>query len=57
MTDPYEREEQDICEREAAGEITHEQAAKELRELARWAREELEERAEDAYREVMDNGY
>lgn len=50
------RDEQDIDEREMLGDISAEQANRERRELARWMREEQRERAENAYREVMDNG-
>jgi hypothetical protein len=53
--DAYEREEEDICRREAEGEITHKQAQEELSQLRRDYRGAAEEAAEDAYRREMDN--
>ena len=53
--DSYEREENDICRREADGEISHKQAEYELRELRRDYRGAAEEAAEDAYRREMEN--
>jgi hypothetical protein len=53
--DAYEREEEDICRREAGGEISHKQAQDELRELQRDYRGAAEEAAEDAYHRELEN--
>lgn len=50
----YEREEQDIIDRENRGDITHAQAIKELNELQRDYREAAHEAAREAYERELD---
>ncbi len=52
--DQFDREEQDIMEREARGEITAAEARKEMSELHRAYRESAEEASRDAYDREMD---
>lgn len=50
----YEREEEDIQRRYAAGEITNEQMWKELRELQRNYAQAAREAAQEAYERELD---
>ena len=52
--DAWEREEDDIDQREAEGVITRKEADQERRELRRDFRGAAEEAAENAYREVLE---
>ena len=50
----YDREEQAICEAEERGEITREEAQKQLMELARDYRDAAHERAQQAYEQELE---
>ncbi len=54
MSDPFEREEQDIQERYARGEITNAEMWAETQELQRAYRGATEEAAGQAYQDEMD---
>lgn len=53
--DQWEREEEDLGERLATGEISQKEYNRQLRELHRDYRESAEESAQDAYDREMDN--
>jgi polyhydroxyalkanoate synthesis regulator phasin len=57
MMDAYDREEAAICEAEERGEISREEANRELSELAREYRAMAEEAAQRAYDERIQDFY
>jgi len=55
MIDELDIEEQRLCDRLNAGEITNSEFNREMNELRRWWRGMAEEAAQEAYDREMDN--